>query len=123
MTPHHTANNFDKNRATAVNGRCPVFFVYLLSTAPQSVKMPNTAMFTATMVEPTGVPARIETAMPKTAQTTEITAEQTVTERKVLKTRIDDSAGKITNAEISREPTKFIASTIITAIITAIKRL
>ena len=36
---------------------------------------------------------------------------------------IADKAGKITRAEISSDPTRFIASTIITAIITAIKRL
>ena len=37
--------------------------------------------------------------------------------------RIAESAGKITSAEISKDPTSFIASTIITAVITAISRL
>ena len=37
--------------------------------------------------------------------------------------RIADRAGKITSAEISREPTRFIASTIITPTTTAIRRL
>ena len=34
------------------------------------------------MVEPTGVPARMETRMPSTAQLTDSTADQTVTDRK-----------------------------------------
>ena len=58
-----------------------------------------------------------------TEQTTETAAEQIVTERKLLKTLIAERAGKITRAEIKREPTRFIARTIITAIIIAITRL
>ena len=34
-----------------------------------------------------------------------------------------DNAGKMTRAEISREPTRFMASTMITAMIMAISRL
>ena len=75
------------------------------------------------MVDPTGVPAIIEIKMPDEAQNTDKTAEQTVTARKLLNTRIADSAGNTTNADINREPTKFIAKTITTAIITAISRL
>ena len=37
--------------------------------------------------------------------------------------RMADSAGKITSAEISSEPTRFIASTITTAMMMAISRL
>ncbi len=80
-------------------------------------------MSTATMVEPTGVPARIEMMMPAAAQITERTAEKTVTPLKLPKSRIADSAGKMTRAEISREPTRFIARTMMTAITTAISRL
>ncbi len=75
------------------------------------------------MVEPTGVPAIIEIRMPAKAQNTDKTAEQIVTARKLLNTRIADSAGNTTNADIKREPTKFIAKTITTAIITAISKL
>lgn len=75
------------------------------------------------MVEPTGVPARTDTNMPRIAQTTENIAEQIVTALKFLNTRIAESAGKITSAEIRSEPTKFIARTIIIAIIIANKRL
>lgn len=75
------------------------------------------------MVEPTGVPAKIETKMPSAVQHTESTAEHTVTARKLLYTRMADSAGKTTSAEISKEPTRFMASTITMAIVTAISRL
>ena len=72
------------------------------------------------MVEPTGVPAKIEIIIPIKALQVESMAEQRVTEKNDLHTLIADKAGKITKAEIRSEPTKFIANTIITAIITAI---
>ena len=80
-------------------------------------------MFTATIVEPTGVENRIESRMPVTAQKTEITAEEMTALLKLLKIRIEASAGKIISAEMRSEPTRFIARTIIIAVITAIKRL
>ena len=80
----------------------------------------NAKTFAATMVEPTGVPARIETMMPRNAHITEMMAEDIVTFKKLLKIFMEESAGKITRADISSEPTRFIASTIITAIITAV---
>ena len=75
------------------------------------------------MVEPTGVPARIEARSPTTVHTTEKAAEKIITDLKLLKSRIAESAGKIINAEIRSEPTRFIASTMITAMVTAIKKL
>ena len=66
-------------------------------------------MSTATIVEPTGVPARMEIRIPAVALSTDITAALTVTERKDLKSLIADSAGKITSAEIRSEPTRFTA--------------
>lgn len=80
-------------------------------------------MSTATIVEPTGVDARIEIIIPIREHTTPKIAEQIVTDLKLLKTLIDERAGKMTSAEMRSEPTRFIARTIITAIITAIKRL
>ena len=77
----------------------------------------------ATIVEPTGVSVRIDMIMPNTAQKTDSIAEQIVTLKNVLKIRIADKAGKIINAEINKEPTKFIARTMITAMMTAITRL
>ena len=78
---------------------------------------------TATIVDPTGVPARIEITIPKPAHITENTAEKIVTVLKLLNSLMADKAGKITSAEISSDPTRFMARTIITAIITAIRRL
>lgn len=75
------------------------------------------------MVEPTGVSKRIDEMMPNIAQKTDITAEKRMTDLKVLKSRMDERAGKMIRAEIKREPTRFMARTITMAIITAIKRL
>ena len=47
--------------------------------------MKNTTISTATIVDPTGVPARIEIRIPVTAHITDITAEQIVTALKSLK--------------------------------------
>ena len=78
---------------------------------------------TATIVEPTGVLAKIEVTIPTREQKTDKTTEHTVTDLKLLNKHIADSDGKTISAEIKREPTRFIARTIITATITAIKRL
>ena len=75
------------------------------------------------MVEPTGVDPRMDISIPIKVQHTEIIAEHMTTPLKLLITLIADNAGKITSAEINNEPTKFIASTIITAVITAISKL
>ena len=80
-------------------------------------------MSAATIVLPTGVPARTAIKIPVIAHATEMIAEQIVTEKKLLKTRIAEIAGKITSAEIKSEPTRFIASTMITAMMMAIARL
>ena len=84
---------------------------------------PNATISTITMVAPTGVLARMDRIIPKKAQNTERAAENMVTFRKLLNRRIDESAGNITNADMRREPTRFIASTMMTAIMTAIRRL
>ena len=76
-----------------------------------------------TIVEPTGVPATMDTSIPDSEQKTESTAAQMVTDKKERKTRIAASAGKMTSAEISSAPTSFIASTMITAMTTAMKKL
>ena len=51
------------------------------------------------------------------------TAENTVTDLKLLKSLMAESAGKMIRAEISSEPTRFMASTMITAMTTAIRKL
>ena len=65
----------------------------------------------------------METMIPRKAHETERIAEKTVTDRKLPNILIAESAGKITSAEIRSDPTRFIASTIITAITIAISRL
>lgn len=97
--------------------------LYRRAAAPAADVSPNTIICTATMVEPTGVPARIEINMPASEHTTAKTAAQTVTPKKLLNMRIAESAGKIIRAETSSDPTSFIASTIITAAATAINKL
>ena len=61
--------------------------------------------------------------IPVKEHTTERTAEQMVTCRKLRKIRIAERAGKMTRAEIRSEPTRFMARTMITAVMTAISRL
>lgn len=61
--------------------------------------------------------------MPVKVPTTDNTAEYNTTDLKLYITLIAESAGNTRSAVMSREPTRFIASTIITAIITARARL
>ena len=90
---------------------------------PAKKKAKNTTISTATIVGPTGVPATIETNKPVAAANTEIIAELMVTDLKLLNTRIALNAGKMIKADINKEPTKFIANTMITAVTTAINKL
>ena len=83
----------------------------------------NTEKFAATIVAPVGVDNNTERIIPEAAQITEMLAEQIVTLLKLLKIRIAESAGKIISAETSSDPTRFIASTIMIAVIIAIIRL
>ena len=85
--------------------------------------MKNATMSAATIVEPTGVPARMATTIPVREQTTEITAAATVTEKKLLKNRMAESDGNTTSAETSNAPTRFMARTMIAAMMIAIRRL
>lgn len=98
-------------------GRC----FYFAREISENIR--NTTISTATITEPTGADARIEITIPRAVHITDVTAEQIITPLKLLKSRIADSGGKIISAEVSSEPTRFIANTIITAVITAIKRL
>ena len=80
-------------------------------------------MSARTIVGPTGVPAIIEAKMPVAVQETDKIAEHIVTDLNDLKMRIALNAGKIIKAEISNEPTRFMAKTMITAVTTAINKL
>ena len=98
-------------------------FYVLPAAFPITQEIINITISIATIVEPTGVDARIDTSMPAAAQTTDITAEQRMTALKLLNSRMAESAGKIISAEMSSEPTRFIASTMTIAVIIAIRRL
>ena len=76
-----------------------------------------------TIVGPTGVEKIIAVNIPIIAQTTETIVERITTRLNVRQTRIEESAGKITSAEMRSEPTRFIARTIIIAVTTAIIKL
>ena len=80
-------------------------------------------MSAATIVDPTGVPKIIEINIPIIAQVIETIDEQITTDLKFLNMRIADKAGKIISADISNEPTRFIARTMIIAIMIAIIKL
>lgn len=99
------------------------FTRFLDVTVPISENIRNAAKSAVTIVAPTGVEQRMERIIPVPAHTTEMTAAQIVTLLKLLNTLIADSAGKIISAEISKEPTRFIAITMIMAVIIAIIRL
>src|SRR5699024_8950584 len=77
------------------SGLCVWFQAVRPVRAPSTAKRANTPRSTATMVEPTGVPARMEIRMPAAAPATETTAEQMVTALKLLNSRMADSAGKM----------------------------
>ena len=83
----------------------------------------NTTISTATMVEPTGVEPRTDTRIPVREHSTDRTAEHIVTDLKLLNIRMAERAGNMTSAEMSSEPTRFIAMTIIIAMTIAISRL
>ena len=92
---------------------------YLLKI-PTTLNTAKITTSTATMLAPTGVDARMEISMPATVPITEMIAAQIVTERKLLNTRMADSAGKIISADTNSEPTSSMASTITNAVIIAI---
>ena len=65
----------------------------------------------------------MEMMIPLAAQNSEMTTEQMITLLKLLKTLIADSAGKIISADMSSEPTNFMAMTMMTAMTMAMRRL
>ena len=83
----------------------------------------NIKTSTPTIVEPTGVPLTIDISSPAMADTTDIILDAIVTDLKVLNILIADITGNIIKADIRSEPTRFIASTMITAVSTDMIRL
>ncbi len=72
------------------------------------------------MLAPQGVSAAYEIIIPDKNVNTEIIPEQIVTDLKLLKTRIEQSAGKIIRLEISILPISRIPITIVIAVSKAI---
>ena len=93
----------------------------LLQSFPIAVNTRNSTISTATIVAPVGVENKSESISPTVAAVTEMHAEQITTDLKPVNTRIAESAGKTISADMRSEPTSSIASTIITAEITAIR--
>ena len=83
----------------------------------------NTAMSTTTIVAPTGVPATIDIKIPAADVHAASTPEHIVTLKKLLNILMAEIAGNTTRADISSQPTRFIATTITTAITTAMSKL
>ena len=73
------------------------------------------------MVAPVGVAAKMEIIIPTVADTTAIMEAAHITLLNERNKRIADKAGKIIKAEIKSVPTNFIATTMIKAVIIAIK--
>ena len=90
---------------------------------PTIRKIKKAMISLTTIVGPTGVPAMMEARIPIAVQVTDKIAEQIVTDLNDLKTRIALKAGKMIKADINNEPTRFIAKTMITAVIIAINKL
>lgn len=67
-------------------------------------------------MDPTGVPANMDTRIPMAVQNMENTTEQRITALKLLNIRIADKAGNIISAVVKSEPTKFIAKTMTRAV-------
>ena len=93
-------------------------------------KTKKTKRFSATIAGPIGsvFPGAkrgksICKSMALTVHNKEMIAVQIVTDLNVLNKRIALNAGKIIRAETSKEPTSFIAKTMMTAVITAMIRL
>ena len=95
------------------------FIITYAFIARISQQIINAIISTVTIVAPTGVLQSIATSIPVTVQISDRTAAPINTALKLLNNCITDNAGKITSAEINKEPTRFIASTTITAMITA----
>ena len=111
---------YDKVNILSV-AECLYNIFYRLNIFPTMIQIPNESIFAAAMVGPMGRSKRSADKNPARAQTADRAQERSTTPRKLLISRIAERAGKITSAEISREPTSFIAITIITAVTEAMR--
>ena len=82
--------------------------------------MRKTAALTITTLAPVGVSHEYDTHIPTKIQQSESTPEQRITDLNFLQTLMEESAGKIISAEISRVPIILIPITIVRAVRSAI---
>ena len=87
------------------------------------VKIINIKRLTSTTLAPAAVDKKYEHTIPITKLTTATIDEHTITEKNLLHTLIEVSAGKIIKLEISNVPIIFIPITTVSAVSTAITRL
>lgn len=78
--------------------------------------MRKTAALTITTLAPVGVSHEYDTHIPTKKQQSESTPEQRITDLNFLQTLMEESAGKIISAEISRVPIILIPITIVRAV-------
>ena len=76
----------------------------------------NTDTFTNTTLAPGGAEQIKDITIPKRKHTTDMMAEDTVTALKLLNIRIDERAGNIIRADMSRVPISLIPKTTVTAV-------
>ena len=69
--------------------------------------MRKTAALTITTLAPVGVSHEYDTHIPTKKQQSESTPEQRITDLNFLQTLMEESAGKIISAEISRVPVSY----------------
>lgn len=82
--------------------------------------MRKTAALTITTLAPVGVSHEYDTHIPTKKQQRESTPEQRITDLNFLQTLMEESAGKIISAEISRVPIILIPITMVRAVRSAI---
>ena len=92
---------------------------YLRRRAPSAQAHKNSVRLAATTVAPTGVERVKERPSPTQKQMTEVTAAEVITPRKLLKSCMAVSAGKIIKEEISMAPIMRMPSTMVSAVSTA----
>ena len=83
----------------------------------------NIKRFIITILAPVGVPHIYEQNIPIKKHTIDITAEDIITDLKLLNTLIDDNAGNIIRLDINNEPINLMPITMVIAVSTAIKKL
>ena len=90
---------------------------------PAKTQIAKTKTLTQTTVAPTGVENKIEAMMPVNAQKIPITPDDITTEKKLLNILSAERTGNTISADIRRDPTSCMLSTITTAMITDIRSL